>query len=70
VDKLATLTKAHKRTILTAYDALPARFAVVSWGHRLVTNCLDERAFEAFYAANFNHATESNDNEPNPGCPP
>jgi hypothetical protein len=70
VAKLTALVKAHKRTLLTAYDALPARFAVVSAGHRLVTNCLDEQAFAQFYAANFNHATESNDNNPNPGCPP
>jgi hypothetical protein len=70
VDTLKQLISTHRRTVLTAYDKLPKRFAVVSWGHRLVTDCVDEAAFNAFYAANFDHGAESNDSQPDVSCPP
>lgn len=58
------------RTIVTAYDKLPQRFAVVSWGHRLVSDCLDRPAFEAFSYAHYGQGPESNAMAPNPSCPP
>lgn len=70
VAKLQALAQARMRTIVTPYAALPARFAVVSWGHRLITDCVDEEAFARFYDANFDHASESIASDPNPGCPP
>jgi len=70
VNKLREMVSARERTILTAYDALPARFGIVAWGHRLVSDCLDEAAFSAFYANHFDRAPESVATEPNPGCPP
>lgn len=45
--------------LVTPYPDLPTRFAVVSWGHRLVTDCFDREAFEAFYAAHVDQAIES-----------
>ncbi|HTU60207.1 MAG TPA: DUF3105 domain-containing protein, partial [Polyangiales bacterium] len=57
---LKTLAAARERTVLAEYAALPKRFAVVSWGHRLVSDCLDERALSDFYAKNFDHGPESN----------
>lgn len=67
---LAKLVEQHGHAVLTAYAALPTRFAVVSWGHRLTSECLDEKAFEAFHLRNAEHAPESNTNPPNPMCPP
>lgn len=58
------------RTVVAAYDKLPKRFAVVSWGHRLVSDCLDGPAFTAFYKAHVDRAPESNAMPPNPSCPP
>lgn len=70
VATLKELAGSRSFTLLTAYADLPGRFAVVSWGHRLVTDCVDERAFTQFYDNNVNHAPESSTGEPNPGCPP
>jgi hypothetical protein len=33
----------------TPYPGLPGRFAAVSWGHRLVLDCIDVQAAVAFY---------------------
>jgi hypothetical protein len=60
----------HSRTILTAYADLPTRFGVVSWGHRIISDCMDKQTFLDFLDKNFDHAPESNANPPNPNCPP
>jgi hypothetical protein len=70
VAALKAINSTRYRTIVTAYAALPTRFAVVSWGHRLLSDCLDEATYLEFYNQNFAHAPESNANPPNPGCPP
>jgi hypothetical protein len=70
VEILARIASRRARHILAAYPDLPTRFALASWGHRLVSDCLDEAAFTNFYTNNFDHAPESNANPPNPGCPP
>lgn len=67
---LRTLASERERTVLAEYTSLPKRFAIVSWGHRLVSDCLDERAFAEFYAKNFDHGPESSAMHPNPSCPP
>jgi hypothetical protein len=64
------IASSRSRTILTAYENLPTRFGVVAWGHRLVSDCLDEQTFIAFYENNIDHGPESNAHPPNPGCPP
>lgn len=70
VAALTSLVTPLQRTILTPYPALPGKFAVVSWGHRLVTECVDPVAFMKFYQANFDHAPESEPEGPDDGCPP
>jgi hypothetical protein len=35
--------------VVVPYQEMTARFAVVAWGYRLVTDTLDLDAFEAFY---------------------
>jgi hypothetical protein len=69
VQQLADFVKAHRLTLLTEYDALPTRFGVVSWGHRLLSDALDLRAFEAFYTAHVDQAPESIDSPPPSSCP-
>ena len=54
--------------VVTSYSALPKRFAVVSWGHRLVTDDYDHDAFELFYAQNVDHAPESESANPPAAC--
>ena len=67
---LAKLVAKRGHAVLTAYPALPMRFGVVSWGHRLVSECMDEMAFDAFHVRNAEHGPESNMSAPNPMCPP
>jgi hypothetical protein len=69
---LATFTalaKANQRTLLTDYPGLPTRFALVSWGHRLLSDCIDVPAFQAFYDENFDHGPESIASDPASSCP-
>lgn len=54
--------------LVMPYAALPGRFAAVAWGHRLVSECYDEEAFQAFYEAHVNHAPESSTSPPPGGC--
>ena len=70
VTAIKDLNRHRYRTIITAYANLPTRFGVVSWGHRLLSECLDLDTFNKFYERNFDHAPESNANPPNPTCPP
>lgn len=66
--ELSSFVNTHPRTVLTEYAPLPQRFAVVSWEHRLVTDCLDLDAFERFYDARFDHGLESIDSDPPAIC--
>ena len=59
---------AHDRTILTQYDALPKRFAALAWGWRLVSDCLDLTAFEAFYEEHYDRGPESISTAPPVQC--
>jgi hypothetical protein len=59
LQQLRAFVSAHPRTVLTAYDALPARFAAVSWGFRLLSDCLDLGALESFYAEHYDRGPES-----------
>jgi hypothetical protein len=59
VETLTRLVESRDRALLTRYDALPTKFAVVSWGHRLLSDCLDQRVFEDFYTVHVGNAPES-----------
>jgi hypothetical protein len=66
--QLTTLGSALSRVIVTEYPDMPAGFAAVGWGHRLVTRCFDMEALVAFYSAHFDQAPESiSSGSPN-GC--
>lgn len=56
---LAQFTQDHPRTLLTPYSPMSARFAAIAWGHRLLMECLDLQAIQAFYDAHFDMARES-----------
>lgn len=56
---MASFHGAHERTLVTQFRGLGARFAIVAWSYRLVTDCWDEGAFEAFYDAHFARAPEN-----------
>ncbi|HEY2733885.1 MAG TPA: DUF3105 domain-containing protein [Polyangiales bacterium] len=68
VQTLTDLTNAHPRTILTSYADLPTRFAVVSWGHRIKSDCVDRAVFEAFYERHFDHGLEEISDGPPADC--
>jgi hypothetical protein len=72
-EEVATLTRLvgeRNRTVLTEYGALPGRFGVVAWAHRLISDCVDPASFARFYVENYNHGPESSDAPPDPSCPP
>jgi Protein of unknown function (DUF3105) len=65
---LETLVRSNPRTLLTPYPQLQTRFAVVAWGQRLQTDCLDASAFLEFYTAHYDHGPESIASPPPAGC--
>lgn len=65
-DELARLTAlagSRPFALVTPYAALPSSFAVVAWGHRLVSECFDEEAFIRFYDEHANQAPESSSSD-------
>ena len=66
--ELRTLHENSERSILTGYPSMTARFAVVSWGHRLVSECFDAQAFSDFYSAYFDMGPESISSGAPTGC--
>jgi hypothetical protein len=65
---LQNLVQDRPLTVVTAYAALPTRFAAVAWGYRLLSPCFDAEAFAAFYAAHVNHGREAVASAPPPQC--
>jgi hypothetical protein len=70
VATLTQLVNTHTRTVLTEYDQLPGRFAVVAWGRRIVSSCVDTATFAKFYTENFDHGAESDRDDPPSTCAP
>ncbi len=66
LSEIDALVEKLPRTLDTQYAALPKPFAVVAWGYRLVSDCVDLDAAADFYAAHFNQAPE--DIPSNPSC--
>ena len=64
LSELDAFVERHPRTLDTQYGALPKTFAVVSWGYRLVSDCVDLDAAADFYAAHFNQAPEDIPSDP------
>jgi hypothetical protein len=70
VAALEALIAGKPFAVLAPYSLLPEPgFAVVAWGHRLVTDAVDADAFEAFYAAHVDQARESTSADPPASCP-
>jgi hypothetical protein len=69
---LAALTSAvqglKQFALMTPYPGLPKRFAVVSWGHRLESDCIDVKAALDFYREHANQAPESISANPDVSC--
>jgi hypothetical protein len=65
---LRQLVGARPFTLLTSYAQLPTRFAVIAWGVRMLSDCMDRESFEAFYDAHVNRAPESTDAPPPAIC--
>jgi hypothetical protein len=68
VARLETFVIDHRRTLLTEYPALPRRYAVVAWGHRLSMDVLDVDTMDVFYTLHFGQAPESLDDPPRSSC--
>jgi len=62
---LTDLVNRLPRTLLTAYTGpLQGRFAVIAWGYRLVSDCLDLEADQKFYDEHFDRAPEDIPDDP------
>ena len=59
VSALATLVDAKARALLTSYPYMTNRFAALSWGRRLLSDCLDLQAMKQFYNQHVDRAPES-----------
>ena len=68
LEAFAALARANQRTLLTPYADLPARFALVAWGHRILSACVDKPVFQAFYDMHFDHGPESLASDPPAEC--
>ena len=54
--------------LVSPYAALSTQFAAVSWGRRLLTDCADTSALQAFYDSFVDQAPESVTAEPSSSC--
>jgi hypothetical protein len=54
--------------IVTPYPALETRFAAVSWGWRMQSDCFDAGALDDFYALHVGNAPENVLSEPSESC--
>lgn len=59
VRALETFTTERERVLLSPYPDMGPGFAIVAWGRRLVSSCLDLDAMKAFYDEYFDQAPES-----------
>lgn len=68
VEQLSALVATHPRSLLTPYTDMPAGFAAMAWGVRLVTECFDLDALERFYNVHFDQGRESVTSGAPSGC--
>ena len=57
-DLMAYLETYEPKTIVTPYPSMNARFAMVAWEHRLLTDCVDAAAFDDFFERLYNQGPE------------
>ena len=65
---LTTLTNKNSRALLTAYPYMTSRFAALSWGRRLLSDCLDIDVMAQFYESHVDRAPESIADGPPSSC--
>jgi hypothetical protein len=68
IETMKVYVSGRTQAMLLPYAALPTRFALVSWGVRLLTDCFDMPRFQRFYAANVDNAPESIPDDPPRSC--
>jgi hypothetical protein len=68
IEQLEALTERIGFALLTPYSRLPARFAAVAWGHRIVSDCLDITALEAFFREHQGDSPEYVRSDPPANC--
>lgn len=68
VAAMASIVEQNPQAILTPYAALPTRFAVVSWGVRLTSDCFDQERFVRFYDEHVGHGLEQVSSNPSSSC--
>lgn len=64
----AFVTAKGNRALLSPYAALPTKFAAVSWGWRLLQDCLDMDAVQTFYTNHVDEGPELSSSAPSDGC--
>jgi len=68
-DTLAGIVDAHPgQAVLTPYSLMDDRFAVVAWEYRMLTDCVDPAAFDAFFQDHVDQAPESETAAPGASC--
>jgi hypothetical protein len=67
--ELEAMAESRPFAVVLPYAELPTRFGVVAWEHRLLSDCLDQEAFAAFYTDHVNQAPESLTSPPPASCP-
>lgn len=68
IAELEAFADSHERALLTPYPDLPLRFAYVSWGFRLLTDCHDLGVVRAFYEAHVGRGPEDATSGPPAAC--
>lgn len=62
------VTSVGSLALLTPYSEMPYRFAAVSWGWRLLQDCLDMDTMDVFYTNHVGEGPESSSANPPDGC--
>jgi hypothetical protein len=70
IAQLTDLVGRRQLALITPYSEMSQKFAVVSWGHRLVSACVDPQAAAAFYAVHVGRGPEAITDNPDPSCDP
>lgn len=68
IKQLAEIAQGRSFALVTPDARLPTRFAVVAWGVRLLSDCVDAEAFQSFYEKHVDQAAESTSSGPPGGC--
>jgi hypothetical protein len=68
VAEMTRFVQGRQQALLTPYAALPTRFAVVSWGARVTSDCFDTGVLERFYRAHVAQGPESISSDPPTSC--